>query len=400
MSKLTKLEGNKTLVFYSPVEGKDVLVRTGMVNSPYCLLHACLLSSSKEYGKMSKPDKDRLIKKLSKNIEKKISEKKLDEKLSETIFKEDFFKEYLKLSSGFYNFVNGEGKVGRAFKKLADEKDNYAIIFEILNLTCFKECLEKVFEKQYNSLDEIRESISKNMELTMETSIGKLGKIDKKRRDFCLDKFKVFIDTVNEIWEHDIRKGFRKNIKGSMRLDKYCLSLVSDRLNRDIYIINSESRLPIDISGKENIKDRKSIVLMWFGDLHFETVGKLLTEQRIRREFDPNDRLIRKMFSFLYNKSIIPSEYPSLIPYLEKTDMVKKLKQSSGSESNSGSSSASRSGSRSGSSSGSSSSSDRGRGKNNKNSKSSSKSSSSKGSNTGTSRSSDSEEESDSNKSE
>jgi hypothetical protein len=335
MSKLTKLEGNKTLVFYSPVEGKDVLVRTGVSNSPYCLLHSCLLSSSKEYTKMSKEDKEKLVKKLAKNIEKKISEKKLDEKLSETIFKEDFFKEYLKLASGFYNFVNGEGKVGRAFKKLADERDNYAIIFEILNLNCFKECLEKVFEKQYNSIEEIRESISKNMESCMEASLQKLGKIDKKRRDFCADKFKLFINTVSEVWEHDIRKSFRKNIKGSMSLDKYCLSLVSDRLNRDIYIINNESRLPIDIAGKENIKDRKSIVLMWFGDLHFETVGKLLTEQRIRREFDPNDRLIRKMYSFLYNKSIIPSEYPSLIPYLEKTHTDKKSKQSSSSESSS-----------------------------------------------------------------
>lgn len=332
MSKLTKLEGNKTLVFYSPVEGKDVLVRTGVSNSPYCLLHSCLLSSSKEYAKMTKEDKEKLVKKLAKNIEKKISEKKLDEKLSETIFKEDFFKQYLKLSSEFYNFVNGEGKVGRAFKKLADEKDNYAIIFEILNLNCFKECLEKVFEKEYNNLEEVRNSISKNMESCMENSLQKLGKIDKKRRDFCVNKFKLFIDTVSEIWEHDIRKEFRKNIKGSISLDKYCLSLVSDRLNRDIYIIKSESRLPIDIGGKENIKDRKSIVLMWFGDLHFETVGKLLTEQRIRREFDPNDRLIRKMYSFLYNKSIIPSEYPSLIPYLEKTD---KSKQSSSSESSS-----------------------------------------------------------------
>lgn len=343
MSKLTKLEGNKTLVFYSPVEGKDVLVRTGVLNSPYCLLHSCLLSSSKEYVKMSKDDKEKLVKKLAKNIEKKISEKKLDEKLSETIFKEDFFKQYLKLSSEFYNFVNGEGKVGRAFKKLADEKDNYAIIFEILNLNCFKECLEKVFEKQYNSVEEIRESISKNMESCMESTLEKLGKIDKKRRDFCLNKFKLFIDTVSEIWEHDIRKEFRKNIKGSISLDKYCLSLVSDRLNRDIYIIKSESRLPIDIAGKENIKDRKSIVLMWFGDLHFETVGKLLTEQRIRREFDPNDRLIRKMYSFLYNKSIIPSEYPSLIPYLEKTDTGKKVvsRSSSNSVSSSASSSSS-----------------------------------------------------------
>ena len=47
---LQLLPVNKTVVFYSPVEGKDVLVRTGTIGEGSCFYHALLHAYSLEYA--------------------------------------------------------------------------------------------------------------------------------------------------------------------------------------------------------------------------------------------------------------------------------------------------------------------------------------------------------------
>ena len=49
MAKLSILPVNKTVVFYSPIEGKDVFVRTGTMEGGNSLIHCLLHACSKDY---------------------------------------------------------------------------------------------------------------------------------------------------------------------------------------------------------------------------------------------------------------------------------------------------------------------------------------------------------------
>ena len=87
--------------------------------------------------------------------------------------------------------------------------------------------------------------------------------------------------------------------------------------------------MPYDIS-HNTIKGRKSLVVIKVGD-QYEIIGRLLPEHRVHREFDVEDPLITRINTFLYNKNLIPSLYPNLVPYLKS----KKKASSSSSDSES-----------------------------------------------------------------
>jgi hypothetical protein len=51
-----------------------------------------------------------------------------------------------------------------------------------------------------------------------------------------------------------------------------------------------------------NIKKRKSIIIMLNENGQCDIVGKLLPDSRIKREFDPKESIITKIYSYLHKK--------------------------------------------------------------------------------------------------
>ena len=54
---LIKLSHDKTVVFSSPIEGDDVLVRTGVISGALNFIHSVLTAYSKEYSNMPKKER-------------------------------------------------------------------------------------------------------------------------------------------------------------------------------------------------------------------------------------------------------------------------------------------------------------------------------------------------------
>jgi len=96
------------------------------------------------------------------------------------------------------------------------------------------------------------------------------------------------------------------------------------------YFIDSHTRLPYINISKENIKKRKSIVIMLTAGSHYEIVGKLMPGNKIIRDFDHKDTLIKTLRAYLYNPEKIHNNYPNLVPFLQKN---KKLCSNSSLES-------------------------------------------------------------------
>ena len=113
LDTLTILPVNKTVVFYSPIEGKDVLVRTGTIAEGSCFFHALLHAYSKDYISMNENGRMKFVKKLRSSIAVKIDKSKWESLSNGLIAKISFQENVNIILSDFYKYISKGGGVGR-----------------------------------------------------------------------------------------------------------------------------------------------------------------------------------------------------------------------------------------------------------------------------------------------
>ena len=338
LATLTILPVNKTVVFYSPIEGKDILVRTGTIAEGSCFFHTLMHAYSKEYVSMNTRGRMKFIKRLRSSIARKVDKKHWEGLSNGLIAKIPFQENINNLLTDFYRFIK-RGKTGRTKsvrkvirKIIINEKkdlNTYKLITEMLPLA---EAFEKnILPSAYEKCNESKVSNCKHTIVTYAVNYYKRlfqdfrGKLEEEKIKFYLQKLE---DLVHEIVDEAECSAYTEYIESlhdsSMEVDSYTIGLVSDKFNRDIYFIDARTRMPYRIPGNGNIKMRKSIVVMWTGGCHYEVVGKLLPGNRIQREFERRDPLIQRIYTYLYKPEMVPSMYPNLAPYLPR-DLREKL---------------------------------------------------------------------------
>lgn len=330
---LTTLPTNKTVVFYSPIQDDNILVRTGTLSEGSCFLHAFLHAYSKDYVSMNETGRIKFVKKLCESIKHKIYKTRW-ENLSTGLMSEITFQENITtLLSDFYssiiNQTTGRTKSIRGIIQKVKKEDNdvevYKLITEMIPLEHFeKNILPSAYEKCNKKI------ISKCKKIIVRYTIEHYSNEFKKLKVrlnhnkiiFYIKKLEKLIQEIVDEAENIAYSEYIKNLHTSIEVDSHMIELVSEKFNRDIYFIDSRTRMPyIDT---KNIKQRKSIIIMWMGGYNYEIVGKLLSGNNVQREFNYNDSLIKRIYTFLCKPMKIPDEYPNLIPYLQK-DSRKKL---------------------------------------------------------------------------
>ena len=153
LKTLKLLPVNKTVVFYSPVEGKDVLVRTGTITDESCFFHALLHSYSKEYCTMDIKGRIKFVKKLRLSIARKIDKERWENLSNGLIAKIPFQENVITLLSDFYRYIE-RGKSGRT--KSVRRVIQSVIQDEKQDLEAYKLVTEMIpndsgFEKNYPS---------------------------------------------------------------------------------------------------------------------------------------------------------------------------------------------------------------------------------------------------------
>uniref|UniRef100_A0A6C0EM20 OTU domain-containing protein n=1 Tax=viral metagenome TaxID=1070528 RepID=A0A6C0EM20_9ZZZZ len=330
LNKLSILPPNKTVVFYSPIEGRDILVRTGTIGEGSCFFHALLHSHSREYVRLDKKGRMKLVAKLRSSLADKLDRKRWEEISSGLVAKIPFQENINEILHDFYRHIekerSGKSKMGRNLIRSIIHNDNdkqaYQIICELITMEDFeKELLPKIHDKcAENKITECKETIVKDVCDYGQKVFDKIGKtVDENRKNFCVKKIETMIrKTVNEA-DNAAFKDYLSNLKdASVSVDTYTIGLISERFNRDIYFIDARTRMPYRVGGDENIKSRKSIIVMWVGGVHYEIVGRLLGKDRIQREFHDDDPLIKRINTYLFHPDLVAEQYPALIPYLPK----------------------------------------------------------------------------------
>lgn len=318
-NKLTTLTENKTLVFYSPIEGKDVLVRTGVINGNTSFVHSVLHAYSKEYVKMDNKGREKTVQKLLKSVENKLQEKRKKlylDNIEVKLAMQDKIKRYL---TDFYNHISKnidiKGKtidyIMKDILTCEEDKQIFSVLFDMITLEEFKMLLE---DNEYRN-------IADTFERYVHSKLDDLGEqLDERRRDYCINKtgslMTIIVSTAKQTAVRDYGTNNKDNDPNIV--DDALIKVISEKLNRDIYFIDGNNRMPYQMGSDENIKGRKSVILIWLGGLNYEVVGRLLPHNKIQREFTVDDSLIRRINMFVYRPELISDHYPNLIPYLPK----------------------------------------------------------------------------------
>ena len=310
--KLDMIEPSKTAVFRSPIEGNDVLVRTGTIADGSCMYHSVLYTNSKKYIRMSNEDKIDFVKRLRKSIADSIDieswEKMSDRLVSKISYqsKINYILNYLykKYSKNVVEDVEEEeNKVFLENILKNDISDAVCkMILEIMPLDYLeKEILPKVYGITENkSLDESKNEIIKECKDQMYNKLLNIITEDQERIDFFVNKFVILVGVICDYCKEICYKNYLKNIMDtSIPADEFSLDLIADKFDRDIYFIDGKNRLPYPHSNDKNIKGRLSIIVLWINESHYEIVGRVLESNKIERVFDPDDELIKRIKNYL-----------------------------------------------------------------------------------------------------
>lgn len=329
LSKLSILPVNKTTVFYSPIDGQDVFVRTGIVENRLCFIHALFHAFSREYIRQSESERIRTVKKFYKNLGEQLEEKRWEKSNKSMVAKIPYQDCINNVFNEFYRVIqNGEKTKDKSCKYvirnvLSSEKAEkaYKIIAEIVSAdTICKDLISKIMEKYMESpLNECSEQIKTEIHNYLSNELDKLGKgLENRKKEYCLEKMDNLVHEILKEAENVSLNEYAKDSQtGSLVVDKSTVEILSNKIRRNIYFIDCRTRMPYKILDNMT-RHKKSVIILWLGGLHYEVVGRLYESNKVQRDFYSDDVLIRRLHMFVYNPARIYENYPNLVSYLPK----------------------------------------------------------------------------------
>jgi|688.fasta_scaffold52326_2 hypothetical protein len=334
--KLKQLPVNKTVVFRSPIEDDDVLVRTGVVCDSSSFFHSIMHAYSKEYASMDEKGRVKLVRRLRSSLSGKIDRESWEEMDGELIAKIPFQENVSDIILNCYRFLTDDQKARgisthRVIKTLVKDDENILESYKLITkLIPYKTFENNILQYVYSKSEK-----QKIADLCDEI-IFEVNYYVKTKKNILKENFIFLSDITNKFIEAVLKEAqdeaFKNYVEGSNNLinsiNTYTVNIVSKRFNRDIYFLDGKHRLPYNNSSTtDHIKGRKSIVLIWLGGDKYEVVGRLLPGNSIQRDFDHDDIIIEKLYTFLVEPEKIADKFYNLVQYLPE-DYKKKSSSS------------------------------------------------------------------------
>ena len=329
--KLKPTATNKTVVFWSPIDGdEDVLVRTGVKCDDFSIYHALLYGYSREYIEMKNTGRINLVKKFRENLREKLGRKDWY-KLADS--KDQFAEELGMILLNTYLYLKDSKfrcNTTKTMLKSVDIQNNkqvYQIIKELLPIDTLEDDVFLVASNKHSCLDLYSKDI-------LEISGEELSKCHEFRlataeqQNYIRKKQKKLFSAMLSAAENLAYTKYKDDCNTDDEVTPDYLSLLSNRINRDIYIINGDTRLPDKfLNQKDNIKQRKSMILLKVGD-DYEVVGRLLPCNKVIREFDYRESIVDKIHTYLFDTKNLEHLYPDIAIKLCPSPVVSDFEES------------------------------------------------------------------------
>ena len=325
---LTPLPYNKTVILYTPLEGSDIIARTGISEDTDSFFHCLLHILSKEYIKMDKKEKINLVNKLKKSLASK-NEKENWEDLSLKVINKIYFQDNLISNfKEFYNYINSEdGKLTDNINKIiknciSNDKDKnvYILISKTIKLDVLeKDILPKIFNNICEKkIKESKMNIKKELSLYFENILNSFKILNKEETIFYNNYLSKLLENIVNLSEEKTKIEYIKNTTQENYIDENIVNFISERFNRDLYFIDSNTRIPYKISDEYKLKKRKSIIMLSLDNNRYEIVGSFLHGNHVKREFNYEDNIIQNFYNYLENPKVIIKKFPKIVSYIPR----------------------------------------------------------------------------------
>ena len=282
-----KLPTDQHLVFYTPLEDdSSVYIRTGITKNN-SLLNSIMCAIYSDYLCMKKPQRKALVSKVISDIFKLEKEQWLTKNSEE-------YKKYCTLylisvkNKLEGHTVNTEDVNSQILDNIIISSEVCNIFFKIVNIkNLFLNISSKLSNIDFKN--DLKLKISSVIDLCKE-----LKSIDADKCNYILNQLNNFVDIFLETIENLVYSAYLNKYENK-NIEPSDLQIISEHFQKNILVIDSETRMPLKdeyIISKDN--DSYIVLIKFCNKNLYETLGEMLPGYITIRTFDDNNIFIQK----------------------------------------------------------------------------------------------------------
>lgn len=324
MFPLRRLPVNKTEYFHCPLGKDDKYVRTGTIADGSCCIHSLLHAYSPEYVTQNETERSETVVQIRKNISKILSRRDWEHLGDSVIALLAFQDQFTSIIKQWFSSPSQSELVTYMQNSHQMSPKSIDILQAITSEINEEDFTKKVIEPAYTwasskNMTACKDRIVFNGLFYIHQRLIKTGLPQPDIENF--EKiFAEFLHIFTTYAEDIAFQNYKKELENlHSPVDQCQLGLLSDRFNRDIYFIDSKTKMPYMMGGSADYKNRISNIILWVDNDHYEILGRVVPgTMKVQREFLPSDPFIRTLYTFLFDRKEFMKNHAEFLPFLPR----------------------------------------------------------------------------------
>lgn len=313
-------EGETTVL---PVNFANNLVRTGVIPDGSCIFHAILSSYSNKYIKLSNDEKIEYIKRLRSTLPDLITKDIWMNLGHGEVSRLCFTEKLVELLTHTYDYVFDKSDISQTDEEYSFLKPIFEYVDAnkgLCQFICHRLPLEDVTMHiigQYKHDRDVYFDAINFVKFTKKYFKNKYGKNlnehDAIRFGQLVIKLVEFFDVISKTTIDVAYNTCKKQLEDSQYwIGMEYIGFISEIFSVNIYFIDAKTMMPYVFGDDAMFPYKKSIILLWVDDSHFEIVG-VIEDNTIRRTFNSEEPLIKMIHLYSVNPKKAIKKYEKVI---------------------------------------------------------------------------------------
>lgn len=292
------LSVNRTVIYNSSMGEDFKLVRTGTWTND-SFLHSVMHGYSSDYRKMSHEKRQSSVQTLLSDITIKISDDKWSAIKSSSDVKLSWRDECVSNIKECCEWLRRDDPKNPDYtQNIVTPKNicDYRLVFRLLeNDVSFQKCWDICKDQ---TIDKCQILLHTHITKHVKEKLVQLQSNTGLRNRHITTFLRMTSKLIQSIIKFSLKTIRLERIDVSVAdpcVDSHFVSVLSDIIDRDIYIIENATSLQTEMSLLLPRKKRKSLILLSIKG-KFEIIGLLADDNYVKREFDHNDKALLKLF--------------------------------------------------------------------------------------------------------
>lgn len=316
---IDQLPVNRTIVFKTLLQGDDRYVRTGTIGDGSCAFHSIMHAFSPRYVGANESARQKIVDKVRNEIASSITQPQwlAQQGVAAIISFQQKISKNLSLINAFLSddetSLPDKLKIECGLTTPANIS-LFQIVFDIISPQTLLD--DTIIPKlsEYDTLSECKDIIN-TVACDALNNDKDVKQVSSTRQRFLKNRLSLLIEGLTRVSESEAFDDYISSMRDSRTyVDTTMFDNIADWFGRDIYVIDGKTRLPYSFT--TTLKNRTAIVLLWVNENHYEVIGRVCDGNTVKREFEQDDILVKKMNMFIYEPLKLNCEYPELYPYI------------------------------------------------------------------------------------